>query len=161
MINISDENSDENTSKNANKSDFAFLSCKQGQWGSYHMKPTSQHHWDKLVKKAAQTIVDTPNLEVFASAEPTNIRPHLFDSFSGNDILIDTGATCSIWPKSRETTKIDHSRGLKAVNGQVIRTYGTKPILMCVCMYVCMYLTYIFKYLRYFFTRYQQSVPII
>ena len=56
-----------------------------------------------------------------------DLRPRIYDLNSGRSILLDSGASCSIWPVhmlSHLNLAPDPTRKLKAVNGQTIETYG-------------------------------------
>ena len=53
----------------------------------------------------------------------------MIDKKQGVDILIDTGAGISVWPRSKFTSAVwDPGKTLVAVNGSAIKTYGQRNI---------------------------------
>ena len=95
-----------------------------GNWGCYPFKPTCQTQWDQSVKEAVAKV---------DSAEPSksDLRPRVMDNNSGLSILLDTGASVSIWPKNwRHFKNLPHdpNKNLQAVNGNRIRTFGTHSV---------------------------------
>ena len=60
---------------------------------------------------------------------PPDIRPHLRDLKTGRWVLLDSGATTSVWPRSLvKAATADNSPALKAANGSAIPTYGRRTI---------------------------------
>ena len=57
-------------------------------------KPVSQVDWDTQVRDAVAAIAANS----VGEGKP-DLRPRLFDRKSGLSVLLDTGASCSIWPK--------------------------------------------------------------
>ena len=103
--------------------EFGDPSVKQVIWGEYGDKPVSQIYWDDLVTAAAQQIAETEEIE------SQDVRPRVKDLNSGQFLLVDTGAQISVWPKSLcPEAKLDESKGLQAVNGSKMPTYGTKTV---------------------------------
>ena len=81
----------------------------------------------KQVARAVASILD----EGIASAASNNtdLRPKLIDQISGRSILIDSGASLSIWPVADYPGKSpDPFRALKAVNDSTIQTFGVQKI---------------------------------
>ena len=96
---------------------------KQLLWGSYHKKPIAQMDFDRLVIKACQ--------KVAAESDPGDhdFRPRAKDLNSNTYFLVDTGAAVSVYPRSMVTNaKCDVTRGLEAVNGTKIPTFGNKRV---------------------------------
>ena len=107
-------------------------SLRQGfQWGVYHEKPVCQVKWEHSLAKAIASLADdaisesSTSSKSSKSASPPRVdfRPHITDQLSGMSLLIDTGASASIWPRSN-TNQGSTSPPLKAVNGTTIRTFG-------------------------------------
>ena len=59
---------------------------------------------------------------------PPDARPHVKDRWSKKWILLDTGATVTVWPKAGFRAKPDPEPRLAAANGSPIRTYGQRTI---------------------------------
>ena len=115
---ILNDNDDENEEIHANFIDHEFseVPLMQAHWGSYlkGQKPAVQSKWDLNVAQAVASIVDEG---VVASSDVTDLRPKIVDKLSGRSILIDSGASRSVWPKSDfpQCAK-DPFKALKAVN---------------------------------------------
>ena len=80
-------------------------------WGDgFGTKPQAQSQWEGLVAQAAK---------VAAAAEPgCDVRQRIKDLNSGRLILVDMGASVSIWPKSDfENAQLDTKISLQALNG--------------------------------------------
>ena len=99
------------------------------QWATYQFKPKCQETWEEMVSAASMEITGQSN-----KPHPPNKsdrRPHLFDKKSGKWVLLDSGAMCSLWPKSDfPEAKVDPTRILQAVNGTTLPTYGTKKVTL-------------------------------
>ena len=96
---------------------------RQGNWGYYESKPICQIDWERMVKRDISAM-DLPT-------NPKDKRPKLLDQNSGLTILIDSGASASIWPKYYkpfQNLPPDKTRHLQAVNGTKIQTYGAKTM---------------------------------
>ena len=92
-------------------------------WGDYIMKPKAQTAWDKNVRKACQEIAATQDLG------DHDFQPRVKDLNTGMFMLIDTGASVSVFPRTHSpTAQFDPHTGLKAINGTKIATYGTKSV---------------------------------
>ena len=103
--------------------EFGNPHVKQLLWGSYNKKPVAQMDWDRLVIKACQNVASSNN------EGDLDFRPRIKDKNSGLYFLVDTGAAVSVLPKTTEPeTDCDVTRGLEAVNGSKIKTYGNKRI---------------------------------
>ena len=60
---------------------------------------------------------------------PPDIRPHLRDVKAGRWILVDSGATASVFPRTASAkTTPDPVPALKAANGTPIQTYGRRTL---------------------------------
>ena len=84
-------------------------------WGLSREKTKSQVKFEKGIKTAINSIVQQyPVLNVFQSypympgniagthiPDNVDIRPKMYDRSEGLWLLIDTGAQCSVWPKSK------------------------------------------------------------
>ena len=82
----------------------------------------AQQIWEVQVEKAAKSVLA-------AAEKEGDFRPRIKDLNSGHYFLIDTGACTSVYPKKWCPDAIlDSSRGLQAVNGSTISTYGTKSV---------------------------------
>ena len=74
-------------------------------------------------------LTDWQPAEVAAAEDfPGDNRPHLKDRLSGRWVLLDTGATCTVWPKTGFRAAPDPTPTLKAANGTPIRTYGKRTV---------------------------------
>ena len=79
------------------------------------------------MQEAIASIVDEG--VVSSAAQNTDLRPKLFDFISGRRILIDSGASRSIWPVSDYPGRSpDPFTALRAVNNSTIPTYGLQSI---------------------------------
>ena len=97
------------------------LNHKQGNWGIYQFKPKSQKLWENSVKEAARNICSVNK----SAISQDDLRPRVFDQYSGLSILLDTGACCSIWPRRYfPDLDLDPNKTLVAVNGTRIPTFG-------------------------------------
>ena len=86
------------------------------------MKPQAQQIWELQVQKAANNIVS-------AAEREGDFRPRVKDLNTGHYFLIDTGACTSVYQlKYCPDAKLDSSKGLQAVNGSTIQTYGSKVL---------------------------------
>ena len=64
-----------------------------------------------------------------ATSAKVDLRPRLYDHISGQYLLLDTGACCSIYPRKWfKFLNKDPSKNLRAVNGTQINTYGTQKV---------------------------------
>lgn len=103
--------------------EFGITPVRQLLWGTYEQKPLLQQSWDMQVQTASEIAA--------ASQDIADSRPRIKDLNSGKLILIDTGASVSVWPKSDfPEAVIDNAVGLKALNGNQMPTYGTRQIKM-------------------------------
>ena len=67
--------------------------------------------------------------DVKLSATPPDIRPHLRDLNSQRWILVDSGATASVYPRALANKAVpDSVPALKAANGTPMATYGKKVV---------------------------------
>ena len=108
----------------AKNSDFLHSESSRGKWGPYTQKPVAQVQWDQQVRQAAMNICSASD-----NNTKYDLRPRLFDNKSGLSILLDSGACCSIWPKTHfPDAQLDPNRRLQAVNGTHISTYGERFI---------------------------------
>ena len=101
-------------------------------WGlRMDQEKKSQVKVENGVKNAINSIVqEYPVLDVFQNypylagniggayiPDNIDIRPKIFDKSEGHWLLIDTGAQCSVWPKSKfPQARIDTTEKLQAVN---------------------------------------------
>ena len=122
-------NNDENVKIYSNfiDNEFENLSLKQAHRGETHYKFQEQEQWSKAVANAVASIVDEG---VIASAQGSlDNRPKLLDKRSGRYILVDSGASRSIWPVSDfKERPPDLFKALKAVNNSQIQTFGVEKI---------------------------------
>ena len=103
--------------------EFENAPVKQLLWGSYKKKPVAQIDLDHLVIKACQEIASNTD------TADHDFRPRIKDLNSGICFLIDTGAALSVFPKSDDHSEpMDENKGLQAINGTKIPTFGTKTI---------------------------------
>ena len=64
-----------------------------------------------------------------ADKDKYDFRPRVKDLISNSYFLIDTGASLSIYPKRLcPDAKLDEGKGLQAVNGTTMPTYGSKSV---------------------------------
>ena len=62
-------------------------------------------------------------------AFPPDTRPHIKDHISGRWILLDSGAARAVWPHSAfPGAKQDINPRLRAANGSLINTFGTRKV---------------------------------
>ena len=107
--------------------EFGNPQVQQLLWGSYRKKPVAQMDFDRLVIKACRAID--------ASDDPGDhdFRPRVKDLNTGLYFLIDTGASISVFPKhlcpDLKNAQPEVHKGLKAINGSKITTFGTKTLL--------------------------------
>ena len=95
-------------------------------WGEYEFKPVAQIAWDNLVAVATAEII---KIDEFEAIKTIDVRPRLYDLHSKSWLLLDTGAACSVYPKSLfPTAQLDTKKALKAVNGTTINTYGNETV---------------------------------
>ena len=67
--------------------------------------------------------VDTPAIAMTVPAKAPDIRPHFRDQITGRWVLLDSGATACIYPKSLVPAAApDAAPALKAANGSPITT---------------------------------------
>ena len=93
-------------------------------WGEYSFKPQAQESWEKMVKGAFRQIAAA---EVVQSK--ADLRPRVFVRNWQQWVLLDTGAACTIVPKTFfPDAEFDPSRSLQAVNGETIKTFGTRDV---------------------------------
>ena len=101
-------------------------------WGVYEFKPECQIQWEEMVQQAAISIADQyPFVEqaIDATTENEDTRPRLYDTVLKQWILIDTGASVSVFPKSMfQNHERDPGVNLRAVNGTRLQTYGKRPV---------------------------------
>ena len=104
--------------------EFGLPPVKQLLWGTYHKKPAAQMDFDRLIIKACQQISASDD------TADHDFRPRIKDLNSGTYFLIDTGAAQSVLPRYmvKEELKLDTDRGLQAVNGTKIPTFGKKTV---------------------------------
>ena len=76
---------------------LSFASNKPAKWGIYPFKPHCQESWDENVKETIAAIIDDDVKNTIMQSD-TDIRPKLFDARSGRWLLVDSGASLSIWP---------------------------------------------------------------
>ena len=130
MTNFHDnfENKTEQIYTNFDNNEFAEILHKRANvWGSHGSKPRSQTRWEIQLSKTIAAIADTPLLPEVEM----DIRPKLYCTRAKRWILIDSGASKSLWPNSDyPDAKIDPSTSLKAVNNSIIPTYGVKNIIV-------------------------------
>ena len=78
------------------------------------------------------TISKVSTAELYAgdgNNTPPDIRPHLRDLTSNRWVLLDSGATASVYPKALVTGAVpDAVPALKAANGTPMATYGKKVV---------------------------------
>ena len=90
-----------------------------------------QKIWNEQVKSACHEIQDyfpTIAMELAAAKfEEHDYRPVL--SVDGQEVLLDTGAMVSVWPKEHDSSP-DPNFSLEAVNKTSIRTYGRKKVMI-------------------------------
>ena len=97
----------------------------QAHWGKHHFK--TQKQWNHNVAKAVASILDEDVVSEITSN--SDVRPKLVDKLSGKHILIDTGASRSVWSRlDFPDCPIDPFKALKAVNSSTISTFGLKTI---------------------------------
>ena len=72
-----------------------------------------------------ELLADEDEMAYINSAEefPPDNRPH-----SRKSVLLDTGASCTVWPKAGYRAKPDPVPTLTAANGTRIKTYGKRTI---------------------------------
>ena len=79
------------------------------------MKPQCQDIFEYEVKQALESVCSTEYND--------DVRPKLLDLNTGLNILVDTGASRSIWPRAHfKNAKQDPTTFLRAVNGGPIIT---------------------------------------
>ena len=73
----------------------------QAHWGTLTnpKKPTVQSQWDHSVAQAVASIMDE-GVMAGVDRENSDLRPKLVDQKSGRTLLVDSGASRSIWPRS-------------------------------------------------------------
>ena len=99
--------------------EFKEAQVEQVIWGPYTMKPQAQQIFEVQVKEAVGQVVAA------AEAQNSDFRPRIKDLNSKKYFLIDTGACVSVYPKSFcPNAVLDDKKGLKAVNGSTLSTYG-------------------------------------
>ena len=82
---------------NFQDNEFAEQPFRSAQWGENHFD--RQSNWNSFVAQEVASIVDQG--DIIASAQDNlDSRPKLFDRRSGRYILVDSGASKSIWPVS-------------------------------------------------------------
>ena len=123
MIDVDSDN-EIHTHINASTSVSDTPCSRQGSWGIYNKKPVCQSLWETTVRHEVAKI---------EQPKSKDLRPRLLDTISGLPILIDSGASTSIWPKNsrhfqKDKLQPDNGRYLKAVNGTSIPTYGTYSV---------------------------------
>ena len=85
---------------NFNENEFKdFASPQQAEWGIYSKKPISQISWEESVSKTIAAVADQCAQDNFPPEEG-DLRPKMFDKGSNRWLLVDTGASLSIWPKA-------------------------------------------------------------
>ena len=91
--------------------------------GQYGQKPQAQVIFEVEVQKAVQSVIAA------TEKDSQDFRPRIKDLNTNTYFLIDTGACLSVFPKSAcPNAKLDENRGLQAVNGTTMPTYGTKIV---------------------------------
>ena len=123
MIDINyDESKSDKIYADFSNDEFGTPLVEQAVWGEYNKKPCAQEIFEVEIERAAKAVV--------AAAESEgDYRPRIKDLTTNTYFLIDTGACLSVYPKKLcPSAKMDESRGLQAVNGSTIRTYGTKNV---------------------------------
>ena len=135
MIDLSDKTDKIHTDFDTHEFSDISHSLRPGYtWGVYSQKPVSQVHWDSQVAKVIAALADDTiesntaqcddRRQNFDVRQPKfDVRPHVHDKISGMSLLVDTGASASIWPKSK-STRLHSTPPLKAVNGTTIATFG-------------------------------------
>ena len=99
-----------------------------------HVKLEKKDIKDKARKQAKLKRDFTRTIEAIAAqhvvpSEPVDVRPKFFDDISAKWVLLDTGASKSLWPHSSfPNATLDKNRTLRAVNNSTIPTYGSKAI---------------------------------
>ena len=91
-------------------------------------RPQCQKKWNAMVTEAIASVMGE---DVIAGSEATDmdVRPKIFDQNSKRFILVDTGASRSVWPRADFPNKqIDPFKALRAVNNSTINTYGVQNI---------------------------------
>ena len=56
------------------------------------------------------------------------MHPMAYDKHSAQLVRIDTGAALSVFPKQNERANPDTAQPLEAVNGSVIKTFGSELV---------------------------------
>ena len=99
----------------------------QAQMGN--IATPSQKHLNNIVAQSVASIMDE-GVNISANeASSADLRPKLVDQISGRSILIDTGASRSIWPVSDYSGRPpDSFKALRAVNNSTIQTFGTEEV---------------------------------
>ena len=121
------DNQNEKIYANFHEHEFSEVPLLQAQWGNYSSKPQIQSNWDKNIVKAIAAIVDEGVMS--ASTANNDLRPKLVDVTTGRAILVDSGASRSIWPVADYPGRSpDPFTSLKAVNGSTIGTFGVETI---------------------------------
>ena len=105
------------------------------------MKPIAQVEWERLVENALEPVAnDNPYMSIregdISAIEAMNhsmgsfgldVRPKILDKQSNSWILLDSGSAVSCIPKKKEDV-MDQSLRLRAVNGNIIPTFGTEML---------------------------------
>ena len=127
-MNIDDHDNCEKIYANFIDHEFAEMpSFMQAQWGNHITKPRNQTKWEHSVAQSVASIIDEGvNISAVSSED---LRPKLVDKISGRSILVDSGASRSIWPIADFPGRSpDLFKALKAVNHSTIHTYGLQNI---------------------------------
>ena len=94
---------------------------KRLMWGEYFMKPVAQVDFENKVRQAVEAIA--------AADGDQDFRPRLKCLNTKMHFLIDTGAAISVYPcRLCPNAKEDFKKGLQAINGSKIKTFGNKTI---------------------------------
>ena len=95
-------------------------------WGdAYPFKPVAQSTWEDKVRVAAVTAAA---VDVHTNLT-SDLRPRIYDYNSKQWLLVDSGAAVSCFPKSFfPAAKLNPNQTLQAVNGAVIKTYGSQNV---------------------------------
>ena len=120
-VSVNTIDNDETIHADFESNEFGSPPVKRLLWGEFKNKPVVQIQWEQDVARASV---------MAAAAEPQqDVRPRIKDLISGKLILIDTGASVSVWPVSDfPDAKMDAKVGLKALDGTNMPTFGQRQV---------------------------------
>ena len=87
-----------NIQKDFNSYEFGSIASIQQAQQGHNSK--CQEKWNKRVAESIAEIVDESNADNDYWFDQGDLRPKLFDAISGTWLLVDTGASLSVWPNS-------------------------------------------------------------